>query len=121
MAQEGEIISLVIPATSGTSPAVNLSGVTIVEIYTPSSWTTAAIVPYSAPTLDGTYVPMYDDNPDTGGTAISHGAGASRAIVVDELIYAHRRYVKFAADGQAAARTIQLKVVSLRTLARTQA
>jgi hypothetical protein len=120
MAQEDQIIDVVIPITSGVSPVVDLTGLTIVEIYTPSSWTAAAIVPYSAPTLTGTYAAMYDDNPDTGGTAISHGAGASRAIIVDELIYAHRRYVKFAADGQAAARTIKLKVVTLRSLARTQ-
>lgn len=121
MAKDTKIPSVVIPITSGFSNMIDLTDYTIVGFWMPAAWTSlAAIVPYESPTEDGTYLPMYDDDPDSGGTAITHAAAASRFIKTDELIYAHSNYVKFKADGQAANRTIILKVVSLQSLQRNR-
>ena len=114
MAIEEDIVDVVIPITSGFSSAVDLSGKTIVEIWMPAAWTAADIVPHSAPSPSGTYLPFYDDT----GTAIVFVVAASRAVLIDELIFAHRRFIKFKADGQAAARTIKLRLVALRSLTR---
>lgn len=114
---EDQIGSFTVPITSGFSTGIKLKGLTITEFFLPVWSTTLALVPYSSDAETGTYLPMYDDL----GNAISFAVPSlgSAAIVIDELIFAHRRYVKFKSDGQAAARTVKYRAVSLKTLVRS--
>lgn len=108
------VTEVTIPITSGASPALDLSEATIVAIITPSSWTAADITPECAlrSGADAAWGTLYDDL----GATIVHSAGASRCIRLDERMYQHVAQVRFKADGQAAARTLLVKVVPIERL-----
>ena len=110
----GSVVEVTIPATSGASRALEISDVTVVSILTPAAWTAADIVPECAlrSGAGAAFGVLYDDQ----GVVLSHAAGASRCIRMDERIYQHVTQVRFKADGQTAPRVLQVRLLPLKGL-----
>lgn len=73
------------------SNAIDLEGYPLSALHMPAAWDTASITFLSAPTLDGTYQPVYAD-----GIEVNEPAAAARCIPIasNALALASIRFIK---------------------------
>lgn len=96
------------------SDVIDLEGYQLAEFHMPTAWDAAAITFLTAPTVDGTYQPLYDDS----GVEVSIVVAAAKntAIVSAALALAGARFIKLRSGTlaapvvQTAARTITLSL-----------
>jgi hypothetical protein len=99
----------VIPAVSGWSPWLDLGDLLPVAIETPDQWTPANITVKARMRNSGEGGLVYDDK--DAGTQITVAAAADRFVRLDERLFMGALAIAFAADGQAAARTITISLL----------
>jgi hypothetical protein len=99
----------VIPAVSGWCPWLELDDMLPVAIETPDQWTAASIAVKARMRSSGDGGLVYDDK--DAGTQILIAAGADRFVRLDERLFLGATAIAFAADGQAAARTISVAML----------
>jgi len=103
-----EIVETTIASSGSTSAAVNLSGLQLVAIKTPSALTGSSFTFTACDTVGGTYVLVQAVD---GGSDYTASAATSEAqwIPVDVRVFAGVPFLKLVSSGtEAADRTIQL-------------
>ena len=86
---EGEIKTATIANGAAVSGAIDIRGYLWVTIYMPAAWTAAQLGLKGAPTLAGTYGPVYE-----GTSLYTEEAAASRTIVLDPQVTAGLAFIK---------------------------
>lgn len=76
--------TLTIANGAALSDAVDVRAFAGGVVSMPAAWTAASIGFKHAPTVDGTYQPLYDDS----GTLVAASAAASRDIVLPDTLFA---------------------------------
>lgn len=109
MATNPKVENRVIPAVSGWSPWLELDFQWLpVAIETSDQWTPANITVKARMRSSGEGGLVYDDK--DAGTQIVVAAAADRFVRLDERLFLGAKAIAFAADGQAAARTISIVI-----------
>lgn len=105
------LLTFVIPATSGASNAVELTGLTILDMQFPTAFDSGDVI-IECSHRGTVFAPMYEDD----GTAITIAGAASRYVVLEERLFQGRRFARLKCDGQSAARSITARVVPTHSL-----
>ena len=108
-----EIKTATILSGASQSGVIDLKGYQLASFGMPSAWTAAAITYLASPTIDGTYLPVYES-----GIEVTDPVAASQyvAIAVNALALASIRFLKLRSGNlalpvaQGADRTITLSL-----------
>lgn len=88
IAKQNALVTVVIPNVAALSNPFDIRPYSGGNVYIPAVWTNADIGFYGAPTLTGTYVPLYDDNGNVQQSTV--GAVTSRLYSFPPEIFACR-------------------------------
>ena len=99
------VVTVTADTVLADATAVDIQQYAGAVIFIPSGASSQVVTPYVAPTVGGTYLPLYDKS----GTAITYSVVASRAYDLHSAAFAGGGLKLVAATGDQAGITLSLK------------